>query len=225
METNIKTLDHPFAFETKIDVIEGKGWLRKKLQRTNDTIFITLDEDGYYISHRLQERKEIVRDVQPEVVPFAIPKTVKSFSPEMTQQILKLFWTGVPISGIAQQLEIDHEKVINFIHRYKAVGKIALTDSQEAQILKMLETCSHAETIAKLLKLPVCMVKGFKQDWIYKTGSDMFGLSQEKTLLIIKRVSARLVSELEKNGYTMPTLAAQVGISREKLSVFLKMIR
>jgi len=209
-------------YSLQIENKEGRGYLKR---HSNRPIILSVDGDGNLLDYHFEQP-------QPEIVPQKVAVVIKGktrklpriYTTQETSEIFRLFWEGVPVSKISKTLHINHDSLLSFIGRYKQQSDVGLNAQQVAAVHKMLETCSNSETIASILPLPLCMVREVKRIWCFKQG-ETFGLNEEQVRLILAKCSVYTPTELERRGYRMETLAQQVGLSVNKLGIFLKMIR
>jgi transposase-like protein len=204
-------------YSLQIENKEGRGYLKR---HSNRTIILNLDPEGVLLGYHFEQPQPKI--VQPELINTR--KAPRIYTKHETSEILRLFWEGVPVSTIAKQIGINHDSLLSFIARYKQEDGVGLNAKQVASVHKMLETCSDSEKIARILPLPLCMVREVKREWCFAMG-ETFGLTQGYVRLILAKCSVYTPTELQRRGYRMETLAQQVGLSVNKLGVFLKMIR
>jgi hypothetical protein len=222
MQLKLSESENERFYSLQIENKEGRGYLKR---HSNRPIILSVDGDGNLLDYHFEQP-------QPEIVPQKVAvviegKTRKSpriYTPQETSDIFRLFWEGVPVSTIAKTLHINHDSLLSFIGRYKQQSGVGLNAQQVAAVHKMLETCSDSEKIARILPLPLCMVREVKREWCYRQG-ETFALNEEQVRLILTKCSVYTPTELERRGYRMETLAQQVGLSENKLGVFLKMVR
>ena len=159
METNIRNLDHPLTYQTPIDAVEGQGWLRRKLQRTNESILITLDEDGYYLSHRpFAQNAEIAKEAKKKKEPQQ--RRQKTYFDKVEDRIAYLYGIGHSPVNVAKQVRVNKETVLAQINSIVLNCTKVLTDEQKSEItteyLKVRKVSS--QSLAYMFRLPYHLV-------------------------------------------------------------------